>query len=54
MHELEACAVDDIEFVKLEYRKEKKMLLSLVYDPHPPTQVDLCQNAALKNYKKIC
>lgn len=35
-HKLDACAVDDIEFVKYEYGKEKKVLPSLVYDPRPP------------------
>ena len=34
---LDACVVDDIEFVKYEYEKEKKVLpSSLVYYPRPP------------------
>ena len=34
---LDACAVDDIKFVKYEYGKEKKVPQSLIYDPRPPT-----------------
>ena len=33
---LDACAVDNIDFVKHPYGKEKKELQSLIYDPRPP------------------
>ena len=34
---LDACAVDNISFVKDEYGKEKKVPQSLVFDPRPPS-----------------
>ena len=34
---LDACAIDDITFIKHEYGKKKKLPQPLVYDPRPPS-----------------
>ena len=50
---LDACAVDDIEFVKNEYGKEK-VLPSLAYDPRPPAYRSMpeCSTKSLQEQLK--